>query len=331
MFCSIHLQNPGVKMANLLHENILHEMPEVMESYRTAQQHLQTDSTGRAGILDVELQADSTGNTVITRQHCQAPLQIQRVLYPETSLPSMAYLYLLSSSGGILQGDRHCTVIALKNNAVAHITTQGATRIYGMNNNYASQAVNIAVQQGSYLEYIPDQMIPYKNSRYHQRVNIQLDEQSTLIYSEILTPGRVAMGESFQYDICYLQTYCQDQDKKIKFLENTKIQPNAHDINAFGILGSHKTMGTVYLLTAKRHLTQLEGAVNKVVNDAVDEIAKTADNTVVFGTSALPNGSGVIVRVLGDKTDDVADVVFKILQVSRKKILGAPCSKIRKS
>ena len=68
----------------------------------------------------------------------------------------MAYLYLLSSSGGILQGDRYRTEIALKNNAVAHITTQGATRIYGMNNNYASQTVNITVQQGSYLEYIPD-------------------------------------------------------------------------------------------------------------------------------------------------------------------------------
>ena len=317
-------------MANLLHESASHDIPDVMESYRTAQ-HLQTDSTGRAGILNVELQADSTGRTIITRQRCQAPLQIQRVLYPETLLPNMAYLYLLSSSGGILQGDRYRTEIALKNNAVAHITTQGATRIYGMNNNYASQTVSITVQQGSYLEYIPDQMIPYKNSRYHQRVNIQLDEQSTLIYSEILTPGRVAMNESFQYDICYLQTYCLDEDKKIKFLENAKIQPNTRGIDTFGILGSHKTTGTVYLLTAKRHLIQLEVAVNKVVSDVIDEIAKTSNSTVVFGTSTLPNQAGIIVRILGDKTDDVTHVIFKILQVSRKKILGVSCSKIRKS
>ena len=55
MFCLIHLQNPGVKMANLLHESASHDIPDVMESYRTAQ-HLQTDSTGRAGILNVELQ-----------------------------------------------------------------------------------------------------------------------------------------------------------------------------------------------------------------------------------------------------------------------------------
>jgi urease accessory protein len=54
-----------------------------------------------------------------------------------------------------------------------------------------------------------------------------------LIYSEILTPGRVAMGESFEYDICYLKTHCKNQDKKIRFLENTKIEPKKTKIRGF--------------------------------------------------------------------------------------------------
>ena len=63
----------------------------------------------------------------------------------------MAYLYIISPSGGILQGDRYKTEITLKNNATSHITTQGATRIYSMNSNSASQMVNITLDENCYL------------------------------------------------------------------------------------------------------------------------------------------------------------------------------------
>ena len=64
-------------------------------------------------------------------------------------------------------------------------------------------------------------------------MNLNVHSNSTLIYSEILTPGRVAMWESFEYDICYLKTHCKNQDKKIRFLENTKIEPKKTKIRGF--------------------------------------------------------------------------------------------------
>lgn len=118
----------------------------------------------------------------------------------------MAYIYVISPSGGILQGDRYRTDVLLKNKAVAHMTTQGATSIYSMNSNFASQIVNITVDENCYFEWIPDQIIPNKNSRYYQKVNLNIHDNATLVYSEILTPGRVAMEESFEYDICYKNT-----------------------------------------------------------------------------------------------------------------------------
>jgi urease accessory protein len=50
--------------------------------------------------------------------------------------------------------------ITLSNKALAHITTQGATRVYKMQNNFGTQMINIAQEEGTYLEYIPDQIIP---------------------------------------------------------------------------------------------------------------------------------------------------------------------------
>ena len=298
------------------------DIPKEIQAYDSRIRQLGVGKSGKVGILDVELQADKEGKTVVTKQFSQVPLQMQRVLYLENSLPKMAYLYVISPSGGILQGDRYRTDVVLKNKAIAHMTTQGATRIYSMNTNFASQILNITVGENCYFEYIPDQIIPFKNSRYYQKVNLNAHSNSTLIYSEVLTPGRVAMGESFEYDICYLRTHCQDQYKKIRFLENTKIEPRKMKTKDFGVLGEYETVGTVYILTRKDNMSELENILNEHI---------TNSDKVSAGTSILPDESGIIVRILGNKTDNIFDCIFKILEISRKEILGAEFSKIRKS
>ena len=298
------------------------DMPMEIQAYEAPVKQLAVGQSGKVGILDLELQATNTGKTIITKQFFQIPLQIQRALYPEISLPEMAYLYVISPSGGILQGDRYRTDVLLKNNAIAHITTQGATRVYSMDSNSASQIVNITVDENCYLEYIPDQIIPYENSRYYQKVNLKVHENSTLIYSEILTPGRVAMGESFEYDICYLRTHCKNQDNDIRFLENTKIEPKKQKVKDFGILGEYSIVGTVYILTRQEDVIELENTINQKIRNS---------DGVSVGTSILPDESGIIIRILGNKTDNIIDVVFKTLEISRRKILGASFSKTRKN
>ncbi len=298
------------------------DIPKEIQIFEAKVKQLEVGKSGKVGILELELEKDSTGKTVITRQFSQVPLQFQRVLYLENSLPEMAYLYVMSPSGGILQGDRYRTDVLLKNKAIAHMTTQGATSIYSMNANFASQIINITVDENCYLEYIPDQIIPHKNSRYYQKVNLNVHNNSTLIYSEILTPGRVAMGESFEYDICYLRTHCKNQDKKIRFLENIKIEPKKQRLKDFGILGEYGIVGTVYILTRKNDVIELENTINQDMRNA---------DAVFVGTSILPDESGIVIRILGKKTDSVFDVIFKTLEISRKKILGASFSKTRKN
>ena len=297
------------------------DIPKEIRVFNSKVKQLEVGKSGKIGILDLELQRNSLGKTVLTNQFSQVPLQIQRVLYPEKSLPEMAYLYVISPSGGILQGDRYRIDISLQNNAIAHITTQGATRIYSMNSNSASQIVNLSVDEGCYLEFVPDQIIPYKNSRYYQKVNLKVHDNSTLIYSEILTPGRVAMGESFEYDICYLKLHCKNQDKKIRFLENMKIEPKKQNLKDFGILGNYNVVGTIYILSKKKDIPELEQEISNIIKKS----------EILIGTSLLPDESGIIVRILANMTEDVFDAVYSTLEVCRNKILNASFNKLRKN
>ena len=298
------------------------ETPQEVKKYNLKIEQLEVGKSGKVGILDVELKENDKLKTVITKQFSQVPLQIQRAVYPENSLPGMAYLYIISPSGGILQGDRYKTDIMLKNNAVSHITTQGATRIYSMNSNSATQMVNITLDENCYLEYIPDQIIPYQNSRYYQKVNLNIHDDATLIYSEVLTPGRIAMNESFDYDICYLRTYCKNQNNRFRCLENMKIEPKKYDMKIKGVLGKYNIVGTVYVLTKKDKIQKLD----EIINEKIEK-----SELITYGTSILPNESGIIVKILGNNTEDIFEKVYDIVKITRKEILDAEFTKLRKN
>src|SRR5579859_5236278 len=118
-------------------------------------------------------------------------------------MPAMPCVFIISNSGGILQGDRHTISIELGAGSQAHITTQAATKIHEMDANYAAQLQEVVLHENAYLEYLPEAVIPHRRARFLARTSIAIDPTATLLYSEILLAGRkyYADGELFQYDL----------------------------------------------------------------------------------------------------------------------------------
>jgi len=299
--------------------------PEIMV-YLTDPQQLGVGKSGKVGILRLKLERDpGTGKTVIREQYCRVPLFIQRAIYLEETLPEMAYVYIISPSGGILQGDRYSIDITLSNNALAHVTTQGATRIYKMERNYGSQIVNIKVEEGSYLEYIPDQIIPFRNSRFYQEVELTVHDNATMIYSETIVPGRVASGEKFEYDICYIKTIARNQSGKPRFIDIVKLDPKKVDLTVDAILGNSEVVGTIYIVTREFYVKDLLYEINEKIKEFEDE------GKISGGTSILPARQGIIVRVLGKTAGDVKNLILEVVKIARNQIIGASFSGIRKA
>src|SRR5215207_3539976 len=235
--------------------------PEVL-AYDSVLSQLGVGKAGKVGALVLKMEHDpGRQKTVAKEQYSKVPLYTQRVLYLEEALPNMAYMYIMSPSGGILQGDRYRMDITLRKHAFAHITTQGATRIYRMEGNYATQVINIDVGEDCYFEYIPDQVIPYRDSRFYQEANLHVHDNSTLLYSEIITPGRVASGEHFDYDICYMKAIAKDQSGGLKFTDVAMLEPKKRDMKIFGVLSNHDVIGNMYIIT-KNKLQEIKNSVN---------------------------------------------------------------------
>jgi urease accessory protein len=282
--------------------------------------------SGKIGILRLKLERDSaTGKTIIREQYSRVPLLAQRAMYLEETLPDMAYVYIVSPSGGILQGDRYLIDITLCNNTFAHVTTQGATRIYKMEKNYASQTVNIKVEEGSFLEYIPDQIIPFRNSRFYQEVNLNVHDNATMIYSEVIVPGRVASGEEFEYDICYIKTVGRNHLGRPRFIDTVKLEPKNENLRAEGILGNFTVVGTIYVVTKESYVKDLQYEISERIKGL------EVKGKISGGTSILPARQGIIIRILGNSAEDVKKIIFYVVGIARKQIVGASFSGIRKN
>ncbi len=296
------------------------DVPAEISIYESEPVQLGVGKAGKVGVLSVELDGES-GRTVLKNVFAHVPLFAQRALYLEESLPRMAYLFLISPSEGILQGDRYRIELSLKNDACAHITTQSATKIYSMNRNYATQLVNIEVDANCYLEFVPDQIIPYQNSRFYQRVNMKVHDNATVIYSEIITPGRVARGERFQYDVCYLKNVARNQNGVLRFSDIAVLQPKRQNLEEVGLLDHFNVVGSVYVLTCRAHIREL----NEKLNLCLEKFPNVSGAATI-----MPRESGVMIRILGDTADHIRSAIYEAVAITRRLVLDAPFSGLRK-
>jgi len=296
---------------------------EILE-YDNQLEQLAVGKSGKLGILQLSLEKDKFNNkTSIKNQFYKVPLCIKRALYLEETCPEMAYIYIISPSGGILQGDRYRIDISLESSAISHVTTQSASRIYKMNKNFGTQIINLNVNENCYLEFIPDQLIPFKDSRYYQVTNIKVHNSATCIYSEILTPGRVASNESFEYDICYMKVKAFNHLNKLRLIDIAKLEPKKENIKSFGIMGNYDILGNVYILLPKDQLINIKDEINMLLNEN--------SNNIIGGCTKLPDDGGLLVRMLGKFVFAMRNTIYLILKIIRKKVLNASFSGIRKN
>lgn len=264
-------------------------------------------ATGEKGLARIEL-ARVGSKTAISRLLTRAPLLVQKALYPDAGQPGMAHVYLMSSAGGILQGDRMEIDIIAGTHTSSRITTQAATKIYKMDGGYAAQSVAISSRDASYLEFIPYQLIPFKSSRFCQHVDIQLEQSSTVVYSETVSAGRTASGENFDFDICLLKIAARDSKGKVLFADVARLEPGKEDLE--WLFGGKTLWSIIYVITP-----DFDGISRQVG-------AAMKDNLMLAGWSSLPHDCGLVIRMLDDSIDRVRQLTDTVAKIVRSRALS---------
>ncbi|MGH8635332.1 MAG: urease accessory protein UreD, partial [Burkholderiales bacterium] len=95
-------------------------------------------TVGKSGFLRLGFERRGD-RTILADLERRAPYMAQRALYCDPAMPDLAWLFMITTSGCVLQGDRLALDVALGPQARAHVTTQSATKIHSMDANYAVQ------------------------------------------------------------------------------------------------------------------------------------------------------------------------------------------------
>ncbi len=261
------------------------------------------------GLVELELKGGKDCKTVIKNLLVKPPLLIQKAMYPDTNNPRTAHIYIMSSACGILQGDKLKINIKASQNSNGYITTQSATKIYNTENHMPSQIINILVEKESFLEFLPKQIIPHKSAEFYQKVNIKIDQSSTLVYSENISCGRIAHGEEFDFKSLIFRTNAVNEKDEILFSDAMNIEPKKRKNIFKNLFGKKKIFSTIYIVSKILDNEKLDDKINLLLKN----------EQIIGGVSQLPNNSGILIRMLSDSIDEIEKITLKIRDAIKTK------------
>lgn len=273
---------------------------------------------GKTGFLRLGFERRAN-RTILADLDRRAPYMAQRALYPEETMPDLAWLFMITTSGCVLQGDRLALDVALAPRARAHVTTQSATKIHSMDSNCAVQTQTIALADEAYLEFMPEPLIPHRRARFLSDTRIVIAPTATLLCAEIVQPGRKHHhpDESFGATLVSLSLSAERPDGHMLFAEKLRIDPARRPVRQVGVMDSFDVLANVILLTPKpvadRVLARVDADVDLV-------------NGMAAGACHLPNDAGLIFKALGRDTEQVKAKVREFWSLAREEATGAELS-----
>lgn len=119
----------------------------------------------------------------------EGPLYVQKAFYPEGE--DCAHSYLLHPPGGLVTGDHLSISISSQEASHALITTPGAGRVYKAREQggIQTQSIQLNVEQGACLEWLPLETILFPNSQARLNTRIDLAENAKVISWDITCFG----------------------------------------------------------------------------------------------------------------------------------------------
>ena len=152
-----------------------------------------TQPPGWCGRLRLRYWRD--GERTLAHDAHEGPLRVLQRLYPEG--PGICHHVVVHPPGGIVGGDRLALHAEVGPGCHAVLTTPGAARFYRSTGPAAEQAVELRLQAGARLEWLPMEAIAYRGCNAGNRVRLALADGAECIGWDVLALGLPESGQAF--------------------------------------------------------------------------------------------------------------------------------------
>ncbi|OLN23024.1 hypothetical protein BTO30_06505 [Domibacillus antri] len=252
--------------------------------------------------------------TVVADTYFDGAFKVARPVYFDEYEPT---IYSLHVGGGYVGGDRYHTDVVLEENAKMTLTTQSAAKVYKTPAEPVYQSMDISLSKSSVFAYLPDPLIAYEQARFMQETTIYMEKGSTLLYSDIMTPGWSKSGEPFRYEWVRskLKIY---EDGALQAYDHLFLKPDKNDLFSPMQMEGYTHVGSLFIVSPA--LTQWESELGQLLERYEDQAR--------MGFSSLKNG-GCSIRILANATHVIEEILLACTGWMREK-LGQKHVQLRK-
>lgn len=238
----------------------------------------------------------------------------------------------LCASAGIMAGDSQEFSYHVKEGADLEILSQSFEKIHKMDEGSASRTIEVQVDKNAALYYYPQPVIPFAQSAFDSKMTIHLeDETSKLFLLEIISCGRNAHEERFQYRR-FSSKVLLYRGEKLIYRDNTRYEPGKMPMEGIGLYEGYTHMANLFLskLCNRDNVdggkeTNIDGMdIKKQMNSSGTE--RTAelqekiwqildeDSEIDGGVTRLTTGD-LALRIFGHRAQKLQQIAEKIKEV----------------
>jgi urease accessory protein len=271
---------------------------------------------GRHGVLRLHFALDK-GQTILRESYSHAPLQVMR---PIVDGCGGLQIYMLSPTGGVVQGDNYDIKIVLDAGTQALITTIAANKVYRMPDGLARQTIRITVKRGALLEFVPDALILFKDAELEQDIQITLEDGAMCIFQDSVMGGRIARSEVLQFRRYFNRIEVSDE-KGLLLYDKADYQPQPQDREQVGLLDGFAVWGSWYAFGnfAERGIDTTEFCQQHHDFEA----------SGVLGSISTLYRNGIAARFLSNRLETI-ETSFEHLRQAMREAMNLPYARIRK-
>ena len=239
------------------------------------------------------------GKTIMEDVSFTAPFKIMHPFYEKKDFMTVM---LLTASAGIMAGDRQEIDICVREHSNMEFVSQAYEQIHRMEKDCAKRQVHLTVGDHACLHYMPLPAIPFAGSDYQCAVDVKLEnETSQFVFSEILSCGRIAHGEEFQYHR-FQNKICIYQKGQIVYRDNACYKPERMDMRNFGMYEGFTHLANMVICNKQKS------------DDWVLQVRELLDISKDMEGGVTRTSVGhIVVRILGRNAHKLTEITERIL------------------
>lgn len=241
------------------------------------------------------------GKSVITESYFTSPLKLGT---PRTEGERLKVV-LMMASAGVLKGDSFHYDITCDAGTKTFLTEQSYTKIFDTGEGKAEKRQTITVGENASLYYRPCATVPFGGSTYEGEMKVLLKKNSEFAFADIITAGRVGMGESFRFRH-YRNRISAWAEDRLVWVDNCLLEPAVMVLTGMVFLDGFTHQGTFYYYGPSGKEEKLLEAFSETGEDTILHFFKDRQMKCKCGVSEAL--AGVCVRILAHTAQDIEEI-----------------------